>query len=152
MFREDKPARKVTVLGEVELISWIKVEDLSKDHKGGILLKILEEGGQGPDGYKKPKDLSKCRVHYSVAAVVTIHSLIRTQAAACVGQTVSHYVELWSLPVQENGTVFAETPRVDYSSGYLAAYKGLQLEAIKSKSGPVQYVLDEGVELGESRS
>lgn len=71
VFREDKPARKVTVLGEVELISWITVEDLSKDRKGGMLLKIIEEGGQGPDGYKKPKDLSKCRVHYTVAAVVT---------------------------------------------------------------------------------
>ena len=72
MFREDKPARKVTVLGEGELLSWVKVEDLSEDKKGGLLLKIVEEGGKGPDGYKKPKDLSKCRVYYTVAAVVLV--------------------------------------------------------------------------------
>ena len=47
--------------------------------------------------------------------------------------------------MQENGTVFVETPRVDYSAGFLAAYKGLQLEDIKAKSGPVQYIVDEGV-------
>jgi hypothetical protein len=71
VFREDKPARKVTVLGEVELVSWVKVEDLSEDKRGGLLLEIVEEGGQGPDGYKKPKDLSQCRVYYTVAAAVT---------------------------------------------------------------------------------
>ena len=54
--------------------------------------------------------------------------------------------------MQENGTVFADTPRVDYSAGFLAAYKGLQLEDIKAKSGPVQYIVDEGVELGDFRS
>ena len=70
VFREDKPARKVTVLGEVELISWVTVDDLSEDKKGGMLLKILEEGGQGPEGYKKPKDLCNCRVYYTVAAAV----------------------------------------------------------------------------------
>ena len=71
MFREDKPAREVTVLGEVELISWVKVEDLSEDKKGSLLLRVLEEGGKGPDGYKKPKDLSTCRFHYTVVAAVT---------------------------------------------------------------------------------
>lgn len=70
VFREDKPAREVTVLGEVELISWVKVEDLSEDKKGGLLLRMLEEGGQGPDGYKKPKDLSTCCVQYKIVAAV----------------------------------------------------------------------------------
>lgn len=45
-----------------------------------------------------------------------------------------------------------ETSRVDYSAGYLESYKGLQLEEIKAKGGPEEYVVDEGAELGASRS
>ena len=40
VFREDKPARKVTALADVELVSWEKIEDLSEDKKGGLLLKV----------------------------------------------------------------------------------------------------------------
>lgn len=46
--------------------------------------------------------------------------------------------------------VFKETLRVEYSPGYLDAYKGLTLEDIKAKAGPGQYIVDEGAQPGTS--
>jgi len=144
VFRKDADgkitARKVSMLCEVELVGWEKVEDLSADKRGGLLLTMEEEGGDGPDGYKKPKDLSNVRIHYSVVAALT-RSLITDTKQLPSGTT--DLVNYYSAPATAAATP-ADAVEPTLSSFYHAPAAATPDEPRKPPCAePREYVVDE---------
>ena len=170
VFRKDADgkvtARKVSMVGEVELVGWQKVEDLSSDKKGGLLLTMIDEGGAGPNGYKKPKDLSNVRIHYSVVAAGTASLITDTkQLPSGTTDLVNYYSAAAPAAVTPDAVeptlssfyhAPAPTPD-DYPAGWLSGYSGLSLAAVQAAAAeaaskrprkppcaePREYVVDE---------